>query len=440
MKHLTYTLVALFTIAVTFVACKSDDDVEYSSDCYIKSMVLGNLSRTIHSTTSDGRDTVYNVTLTGSAFPMAIDHVAGTIKNATPLPIGTNISAVTSTVTSQGMVVYAHANDTTMWTQFNAKDTLDFSKPYIFRVIASDGDSYRDYNVSLSVRQDDADKFTWTSLATVKGLTSRKTVKILSLGTKPMIFSSTDDGIYIARANSSEAATSQAAANWSEARCEGLPANADARSAVAYNGEFWMTSTDGRLFRSTNGIIWNEAEKKGSPSTTLFAASATALYASAAADEGAVVVSSTDGIAWQQQPTEKAFAGKVIASTAYTQPNGNRRVLIATARDGSATLDTWSLLEGTKEGWTLFSDDELNTNLLTNAEPLNIVYYNKQLIAFTPDGILISEDNGINWKDESKINLPADDITPRSAVAQGEYLYILNNDQLWQGRLNSYSE
>ena len=434
MKHLTYTLVALFTIAATFVACKSDDDVEYSSDCYVKSMVLGNLSRTIHSTTSDGRDTLYNVTLTGSAFPMAIDHVAGTITNATPLPIGTNISAVTATVTSQGMVVYASASDTTMWTQFNAKDTLDFSKPYIFRVIASDGNSYRDYNVSLSVRQDDADKFTWTSLATLKGLTTRKTVKIMSQGAKPVIFSSTDDGIYIAKA-----AASQAAAEWSESQCEGLPDNADARTAVSYNGEYWMTNTDGRLFHSANGISWSEAEKAGS-TTTLFAASATALYATATADKGTVVVSSTDGISWQQQPTEKTFAGKVIASTAYTQPNGNRRVLIATANDGSTTLETWSLLEGTKEGWIMFSDDELNTNHLPNAEPLNIVYYNKQLIAFTPNGLLISQDNGINWTDESKINLPVDDITPRSAVAQGEYIYILTNDQLWQGRLNSYSE
>lgn len=435
MKHLTYTLVALFTIAATFVACKSDDDVEYSSDCYIKSMVLGNLSRTIHSTTSDGRDTVYNVTLTGSAFPMAIDHVAGTITNATALPIGTNISAVTSTVTSQGLVVYAHANDTTMWTQYNAKDTLDFSTPYIFRVIASDGNSYRDYNVSLSVRQDDADKFTWKSLATVKGLTSRKAAKILSSEAKTVIFSSSDDGIYIAKA-----AASQAAAEWGESRCEGLPANADARTAVAYNGEYWMTSTDGHLFRSANGISWSEAEKATDLATALFAASATALYANTIADEGAAIVSSTDGIAWQQQPTEKTFAGKVIASASYTQPNGNRRVLIATANEGSAELDTWSLLEGTKEGWVMFSDDELNTNLLPNAEPLNIVYYNKQLIAFTANGILISEDNGINWTDESKINLPVDDITPRSVAAQGEYIYILTNDQLWQGRLNSYSE
>ena len=179
MKQLTYALAALFALASAFVACKSDDKVEYSSDCYIKSMVLGNLSRTIHTTTSAGVDTSYNVTVTGSAFPMSINHIEGTITNATPLPMGTNINAVTATVTSQGLVAYATDEGADTWTQLTTKDTLDFSSPLHLRVVATDGQSYRDYVVTLNVRQNDPDKYTWTQAATVEALGTRKAVKML---------------------------------------------------------------------------------------------------------------------------------------------------------------------------------------------------------------------------------------------------------------------
>ena len=440
MKYLTYTLVALFAIAVLFAACKKEDDIEYSSDCYIKSMVLGNLTRTVHTTTAAGADSTYSVAVTGSAFPLTINHIEGTITNAVPLPVGTNITAVTATVTSQGLVVYASVADTTMWAQFTSTDTLDVTTPIAFRVIASDGESYRDYTFSLSVRQDDADKYTWTRVATIEALARRQVVKLLNTDNGPAILSEADDGIYVTKAQLGTATTSQSTTEWTDSPCEGLPANADVSSAVAFDGLLWLTSEEGRLFRSADAVVWSEVTQADHTALSLIAASSSALYATTTAEEGTIIVSSTDGNTWQQTPTEKVFGGRVLASVAYAQPNGNHRVLIATATDGSATLDTWSLIEGFSQEWTMFSDDELNDNLLPYAEPLSIVNYNNNLIAFSPNGILTSQDNGINWKDDSNITLPSDDIIPQSAIAQGEYIYLLGDNQLWQSRLNSYGE
>lgn len=440
MKQLTYVLAAVFVVASAFVACKSDDEVEYSSDCYIKSMVLGNLSRTIHTTTTAGADTSYNVTVTGSAFPMSINHIEGTITNATPLPMGTNISAVTATVTSQGLVAYATDADATEWTQLTSKDTLDFSSPLHLRVIATDGKSYRDYTVTLKVRQNDADKYTWTQTSTVEALGTRKTAKMLMTAgseaatSMPLILSSDAEG------NCFAATMANGSAIWSDTPCEGLPTTADVSTAVVFAGAYWLTSTDGHLYTSADALVWNEVPQAEGIAPTLFAASATALYATATSDGSTSIVTSTDGASWQQMPTEKVVDGDVRAALAYTQANGNRRVLFASAADGVSTLDTWSLLEGYEQTWTQFSDDELNTYRLPKSGQLSIVAYNNRLFAFCDSELLVSDDNGINWKTDSNVSLPDGITAVRTAAARGEYIYLLSGKQLWQARLNSYGE
>ena len=438
MKQLTYALAALFALASAFVACKSDDKVEYSSDCYIKSMVLGNLSRTIHTTTSAGVDTSYNVTVTGSAFPMSINHIEGTITNATPLPMGTNINAVTATVTSQGLVAYATDEGADTWTQLTTKDTLDFSLH--LRVVATDGQSYRDYVVTLNVRQNDPDKYTWTQAATVEALGTRKAVKMLvaadntSESLQPLFLSTDADG----RCFATSAVAASAA--WADTPCEGLPATADVGTAVVFGNSYWLTSTDGHLYTSADAVAWNEVLQAEGTAPSLFAASTTALYATAATADGTAIVASTDGASWQQMPTEANIGGQVKAALAYAQANGNRRVLFASAADDASTLDIWNLLEGYEQTWIQFSDDELNTYRLPKSEQLGIVAYNNRLFAFCDLAILVSDDNGINWKTDSNVSLPDGITAVRTAAARGEYIYLLEGNKLWQARLNSYGE
>ncbi len=442
MKKLVYAIIIAFASSSAFLSCKSDEKVEYSSDCYIKSFVLGGMKRTLHSTTTAGDDTTYSVTLTGSAFPMSINHVEGYITNATALPIGTQLGAVTSTITSQGLVVYAPEADTTTWVQHNSTDSIDFSHPLIFRVIATDGQSYRDYRVTLSVRDNDADKYSWTKLVTADVLARRTSAKMLIdvRGTEdallPVIISAEAEGnCYVSRA-----ASAQDPAAWEERPCLGLPQTADVNTAVAYDKAFWLSTTDGLLYTSDDAVTWSEVRQDEPSSLTLIAASASSLYATTTSVGSLIIKSSADGIHWQDTPTESAIGGHVVASAAYTQPNGNKRVLIASAADGATVLDTWSLLEEYDMMWNCFSDDELNTYRLPFTQPQSITVYNDRLFAFCGTDILVSDDNGITWQAVSNMSLPVADTAVRTAVSMDEYIYMLCGSQLWRARLNSYGE
>lgn len=160
-----YTFWMLLALVALSVACsKSDDDNSSvtTDECYISSFVLGQMRRAITVKDSQGGDSTYYVSFTGSYYPLIIDQRASTISLAKPLPMGTRINAVLTTISFEGAVMHTPVTDTTAWTAYNSRDSVDFSVPRIYRVYATNGDSYRDYTVSLSVRDNDAEGYTWT--------------------------------------------------------------------------------------------------------------------------------------------------------------------------------------------------------------------------------------------------------------------------------------
>ncbi len=432
MKKLAYSFIALSLMLSVFTACKTDDEIEYTSDCYIKSFVLGGLTRTIYSTTSNGQDTSYNVAISGSAFPMTISHANGYIKNAIPLPSNTQLKAITASITAQGMVVYAPEADTAAWTAYASKDSIDFSQPLIFRVIATDGASFRDYRVSLSTRENDADSYTWTNLGKVADLEAVEQLKLLSMGSVPTILCKDADGQCFFYSSAAMPATRQA--------CEGLPATADLSSAVTFNGALWMSSTDGRIYTSDDAQLWREVAQTEALKFSIVAASPSALFAITQENDGQQIQTSPDGKTWTTMATEQMLNGDAVAGVTFTQANGNKRVLLALSQGESSTLDIWGLLEDYEHTWTLFSDDELNTLLLPNASPTSIIAYNNQLIAFSKDKTLLSSDYGITWKSENSPELPSGIGTVTSAATLGKYIYLLSGNNLWQGYLNDIDE
>lgn len=434
MNKAAYMLALLLAVAIAVGACKGDDDIEYSSDCYIKAFTLGGLRRAVHSTTTAGNDTTYYTSVTGSAFPMSIDHVNGRITNAAPLPSGTRLEAITATVSAQGLVVYAPAADTTSWVQFNSSDSIDYSGPVIFRVIASDGHSYRDYTVTLSTRSNNADEYTWTSLGTIPGVDGDAAVKLVLHGTTPILLMSDGSG------QCSAMPLDVFAAGDVPQPCAGLPSTADIRSAVAFGGALWLTNVEGQLFTSADGLAWSPVAADGHLRLSTVVASRSAIYATADSDGETHIVYSADGRIWEQMPTETVFRKGTLAAVAYTQVNGNRRVLLTSAAEGADVADVWSLLEGFDTAWTLFSDDVLNAHRLPATQPRSIVAYDDKLIALGADSILLSHDNGITWKTDTYLKPPTGVTEVQTAVAVGEYIYAIADKQLWQVRLNSYGE
>jgi len=439
MRKFAYVCIACLIASIVFSACKSDDDdTKYSSNCFIQNFVLGNMKRALHTTTSAGTDSIYYTTLSGSAYTMVIDQLNGTITNSTPIPTGAVTSAVLATITSQGVVFYAHQSDTTTWTSYSASDSIDFSSPLLFRVLATDGSSYRDYTCSLTIREADADSFTWSRLATIDALEQRNAIKLTATNT---IFSSNADGeAFIAR--------SEDLTNWEETPCTGLPTTADVRTTQCFNGSYWMSTTDGALYSSTDAVEWTEVEQTtDAPAINLIAASSSALYATLTdkTDDGQelTIVSSTDGSTWTTMQTEEPMFTDVRASLAYTQTNGNERVLLATNVNDDEPIYIWSLLEGYDQPWTIFSETATNPYLLPQTDQLSIVNYNDNLLAILSKKTYISYDNGITWKAYANLVLPSaiyGTQQPLSAYADGEYIHLVAGSQIWRTRLNSYGE
>ena len=89
-KHL-HTLMLLVASVLTAgftTACGSDDYTsgELSRDCLITEVTLGTLNRTMHTLNSQGEDSTYTVTVTGTMYPMHIDSWRARSTTPTPCP------------------------------------------------------------------------------------------------------------------------------------------------------------------------------------------------------------------------------------------------------------------------------------------------------------------------------------------------------------------
>lgn len=141
----------------------SDDDVTTYNNTAIKSFALGTLNRYLHTKTSSGKDSVYKSTYPATTYKMNIDQLNHRISNADSLLMGTDVKHVVCTVTTSnnGVVFVKSMTSDTLFYLNSGKDSVDFSKPRVLRVFAADGSGYRDYTVSLSVRQQNAGSFKW---------------------------------------------------------------------------------------------------------------------------------------------------------------------------------------------------------------------------------------------------------------------------------------
>ena len=467
MKKTIYTLALLAALATGFISCHSDDTTEATSQCYITSFKLGAVKRIVHTTSVSGADSTYTTTTSASSLRMAIDHRAGTITNVDLLPMGSQLDKVPVTVTANGTVVYASVADTSAWLVYTTKDTLSFEQPIIYRVVANNGYGYRDYTVTLQVRENNVNEYTWQRLPDItamQGMTSAHLVshqsEQYSNGLFPVLFASDASGKCYATkphydANDATASSASPFAAWTSdiSSCEGLDADCDVRTTVSFRGRFWMTSASGKLFVADDPAMWSEVQC--AQAVQLVAASDEALFGSMLTDNGYTMARSTDGIAWTPMAVEGNGFNTPLSGIAYTQANGNRRVLVLVdpGEDRSdASLFAWSWLEGSEEAWLPFNDENTVYPLPCWQHP-TLLTYNKWLLALGDSDrsgqtqalseILISYDNGLNWKEDSYLSTPSalqGAEGPVTAMANGEYVWIIAGTQLWVLRYNGYGE
>ena len=165
MKSILRTICVLLLGAMTLASClsSSDDNVTTYNDMAIKSFKLGTLNRYLHTTSSKGVDSVYKVTYSAAAYKMNIDQLNHKIYNTDSLLKNTDAGHVVCTVTTvNNGIVYVKSLTSDSLKYFSSgSDSIDFRSPRMFRVFATDGSGYRDYMVTLNVRNQNAGEFNW---------------------------------------------------------------------------------------------------------------------------------------------------------------------------------------------------------------------------------------------------------------------------------------
>lgn len=237
-------------LALCLTAACNDDPSEVSivdgdfNNCAISSFSLAKDDSILRSL-----DSVY----------FSINLIEAEIYNADSLPKGTdisrfvvNVSAPAASTIEMSFKSRFTGNDTTVNITNNPGDSINFAAgPVKMTVTSYNGQTKRDYNVSVLVHNIDADTLYWDRLQQVsfpKEATAQKTV--LYSGTPHTLLAGNDGSYYLCTTSSPESYDA-----WQTA-ASSVPANADINSFSATDDALYITDTDGALYRSTDGLSW----------------------------------------------------------------------------------------------------------------------------------------------------------------------------------------
>src|SRR5574344_1109513 len=458
MKKINPLLLLLVMAVFTLSSCLKDDDTTTYPDTAITSFSLGTLNRYVHVKTSAGADSTYKSTLTGSSYSFYIDQANRIIYNPDSLPLWTDNTKVICSIGTKnsGYVYYQTAAGDT--TYYSSTDSINFSSPLKFFVIASNGSAMRAYPVHVNVHKELADTFMWhqimereNNLALLKGM------KAFCKDGKIFVFG--NDG------NSTEIfSTSQTDGTaWSKLSKNIIMDTAAYRNIVIKSNVFYAKS-NGNILSSTDAQTWTTVG--ATDVDRLVAASTTELYSI----KGNKLQHSLDnGANWKQETLDDDSMLLPTQDFAYyTMPlssndSTDRVMLIGNRSTSKYSSDTtavvWNKIveyaSGSNAGnWIFYNKATDNRSIyaprLTN---LTMIPYDDGVLAFGGDGLgsskakafsqfYQSRDNGITWKNNHLYSFPVGFSSSKTSFAAvvdaNKCLWIIcgESGQIWRGRLN----
>lgn len=421
---------------LAFSACSDDSNEAVtgseSNSCIVTAVVLGGIPCELHTTTSDGRDSTYEGTLTGANYPLSIDQKNGRIFLADSLPAGCDISRITfSTFSFQGRAVSIRSLSTATDTIFNAADSIDCRLPRLITVYAADG-SKRNYLLELMVHKQTGEEMNWSRVATHAEIAALTEQKLLAKDGVLYLFGRSDDASILLISNDD-------AATWIR---KDLDFDINLRSVCLKDGEFFALDGSGLLSASTDGVNWT---KRGSEPMSLLVASSSFLFG---VSDGSIW-HSVDGAAWTQDALDEAMPLPQTewnaVSLASRTNNGYEDVLLTgLAADGTPAL--WRRTIDPTGRYT-FPWNSLFAQIGVGAYPglksSALVAYDEAplLVGLNNDGqpaLYISRDRGRSWLNAEIEDPAAAAATSLCAtVDEDNNLFVIcgGSGEVWRGKL-----
>lgn len=454
-KHIIYPLLALLAIPFLLTSCKDDDEeTELSDDCYISSLSLGVLKRIVYTKSSQGEDSTYVVTFSGSSYEMSIDQRNLTIENPDSLPIHTRVSAALLNVGFEGVLAWRVAGTEDSWTTFSRSDSLDFTKPLELCVWAAGGSSSQTYTLKVNVHQQKGDSTIWNNIgeaAALNGISERKAIVW-------------NDQLVVLGKNSGNTLTyiqhpTATSGEWVSVATTGTD-NAEP-STIQKMGEnrLYMSTSDGCILTSTNAVDWSDAGYPTMAGLTLAGASDDNLYA--LCNEK---LYRSNGGEWTEEKLDddnKYLPTGNLNSVYYTMTNGDKRLILVgrcNETDPATAIvwaKTWSSDEEQTTTWMYYTPNEADKYRCPMLENLCVVYYDNGLQALggksydgryaAMDSIFHSRDHGIAWRTYVNKDMNVDSQLKADAksaqyitatVDDQQFLWVVLDDKVWRGRIN----
>ena len=449
------SLYLLFFMLPLFISScwKDDEETVLDNHCYISSVTLGTIKRTVHTIDSLGNDSIYFTTFTASSYKMSIDQRNLTIENRDSVLYGAVPSAVLTTITYEGATLHWRPADEpdTEWTLYNSTDSLDLRKPLHLLVYANDAQSYRQYTLKLNIHQQEGDSLYWNHVD--EGTTvfaDMSEMHATMNGGSLKVLGQTSAGIQVA-IRSGVALTGE----WTLAFTN-LPETTMVSTLHQLGDNLFVCSSEGAIFTSKDAITWEQIGQS-IPNLILVAVSDNFYYALI----DRLLYSSSNAIDWRAEfldSSSEYLPVSMIYSRVYDQENGNHRILICGNRDveTDTTAVVWSKVwyddmieEGTE--WTYYSQTPDNPYACPRLQYLTIFPYDDRMIAIggvpvnggthrAMDHMYFSNDHGVTWKADSELHLPNELLGvsgPLTAtVDENNFIWIIANQQVWRGRLN----
>ena len=445
MTRQIYALVLTAVIAV-FASCassSSSEDYTLSSNCAITTVTMGTMKRTVYSTTTAGADTSYQVAIAGSSFPMYIDQLNAEIYNPDSLPINTDITKVTLSITGDGTICYRlpGGNDTL----FNAKDSLDFTEPRLFTCYSSDGYQSRTYRIKVNVHNSYSEDFSWVTAASGIDKLGAITEQRLFVENGELTLFAVKGGQAVVLK-----AAAETPADWEESALEAFTCDFHPAAVQSMGSAFYYVD-GGTVMQSADGKEWT-AILTDSPVEQLVATDGIVLYG---IGDGKIMMSA-DGTAWEQDDASSDMAllpsENVAAVCAPMKFNDNFRfVLLGGLKDSQPavwkkTVDTTG---ANTEPWTWFPQEgSAQAVYPALAQPVMMSYDDKIIFMGIADGevgnFFLSVDGGRTWAEQTgNYNHPKDIKADSFAAAADEdnFIWIVcsPSGQVLKGRLNRLS-
>ena len=457
MKKYIFPLLAILTLPLTMTSCFDDEEeVVYSEDCYIAAFSLGSMKRSLYTKGSDGLDSSYTTTFTGTYFPMTIDQRRLTIENLDSLPVRTRLAAVLTSCSFQGILVWRKANLTeeadTSWHTYSSSDSLDLRDSLHLRVVSESGLSGRTYTLKVNVHQQNGDSTIWNNLGEAEALKGLGERKALVWNGQVTVLGRQADGTMVIVQH--PCATS---GEWNSRTTTGAEQAVPA-SAQQLGEALYMTTADGQLITTTDGATWTPAAAPALAGLTLVAASDDYLYAMA---DGKLYRGKGDS--WEEDPLDDGgenLPTNHLNSAFYTMRDGTKRIVLLGGREGDEKkavvwAKAWQTGKEADETWIYYTPNGADKYRCPLLENLCVVPYDGGMQALggrsydganeALDSILHSYDHGITWKTYTDNDMEPDPDMQQAArqaqyitatVDEDSFLWVFTDERVWRGRIN----